>query len=653
MTKVTLTDLANLQNETTAVNAINSNNAVIETAFDNTLSRDGTQPNKMGSTLDMDSHHIVNLPTPGGDFEPLRLKDLNDFNGGGSIIVTNLPTGGAKNSILKKNSPSDYDVTWAYDVGYQYNPYNYGAIGDGVADDYNAINNCITAARTANKTMVLTDGTFAHSASINWAWQNFEVLAIGENVKFKHTGSGVGHNFNGMTNYPGSQGCSGGSFGGPGRILLEGNINTTNLILFDNWHMGYVKIAGKHATNAIVLAQNTGIVGASAVETTFDIKISTNYSGAFTIVPWYGLLGTQIVACDFPKLIVESVGNVANATAGVSLVDCIGNVFTAGTVESCLAGGISMNSGCSRNTFIGMHCEVNGTQQDWVIAGHNNILIGCAGAGTTSGNYLSGNFNTFEGGKWQSMAIQPGASGNTFRNVELVTGFTDGGDHTTIVNPDSIFTAQDYSTAVLGNKTFNTANTNLLKINSKTVTDLSGTGTILPTTVSPTFVTPVLGTPTSGVLTNATGYTATNLVTTATNDNAASGKLGEIIEATLGVGSATALTASTDKTIISISLTAGDWDVRGMVYHIPAATTSITSYRTSISLVNNTTDTTPGREARYIGPAVVPGGGYISMTAGPTRISLASPTTVYLVTNATFTVSTMTAYGYIGARRVR
>src|SRR5258705_9148256 len=76
MTKITLTDLVNLQNETTAVNAINANNTTIETAFDNTLSRDGTQPNTMGAALDMNSHQILNLPAPGNPTSPVRLQDV-------------------------------------------------------------------------------------------------------------------------------------------------------------------------------------------------------------------------------------------------------------------------------------------------------------------------------------------------------------------------------------------------------------------------------------------------------------------------------------------------------------------------------------------------------------------------------------------------
>ncbi len=80
MSKITLTDLANLQNETTAVNAINANNAVLETAFDNTVSRDGTSPNEMNASLDMNSNRVINLPVPVSSGEPVRLGDLEDFD---------------------------------------------------------------------------------------------------------------------------------------------------------------------------------------------------------------------------------------------------------------------------------------------------------------------------------------------------------------------------------------------------------------------------------------------------------------------------------------------------------------------------------------------------------------------------------------------
>lgn len=110
MTKITLTNLADLQNENTAVLAINNNNDAIETASDNFLSRDGTSPNNMLAPIDMNSQRITNLPTPIGATEPLRLTDANTLNGGGTI--QSIPVGGTAGQFLKKNSSANYDVSY-------------------------------------------------------------------------------------------------------------------------------------------------------------------------------------------------------------------------------------------------------------------------------------------------------------------------------------------------------------------------------------------------------------------------------------------------------------------------------------------------------------------------------------------------------------
>lgn len=78
MAKITLNDLVNLQNESSAVASINANNSAIETAMENTLSRDGTSPNSMGASLDMNSNRILNLPFPLNDNEPARKIDLDN-----------------------------------------------------------------------------------------------------------------------------------------------------------------------------------------------------------------------------------------------------------------------------------------------------------------------------------------------------------------------------------------------------------------------------------------------------------------------------------------------------------------------------------------------------------------------------------------------
>lgn len=112
MAKVTLVDVGNLIEATTAATTINSNSAAIEAAVEKTLSRDGTSPNQMQAALDMNSNRIVNLPAPITLLEPVRLTDLNDIIDGGTITVEPLPVGGTAGQILNKLTSSNYDVSW-------------------------------------------------------------------------------------------------------------------------------------------------------------------------------------------------------------------------------------------------------------------------------------------------------------------------------------------------------------------------------------------------------------------------------------------------------------------------------------------------------------------------------------------------------------
>src|SRR5258707_5158931 len=100
MSKISLTNLVNLQSETTAVNAINANNAVLTTAMEKTLSRDGTIPNTMSSTLDMNSNRIVNLPSAVSSSEPVTLLQMAN-----SILPTGLvgvPVSAAMQPVLNQ-----------------------------------------------------------------------------------------------------------------------------------------------------------------------------------------------------------------------------------------------------------------------------------------------------------------------------------------------------------------------------------------------------------------------------------------------------------------------------------------------------------------------------------------------------------------------
>lgn len=89
MAKLTLTDIASGYNSTTVINA---NNALIETALENTLSRDGTSPNTMGAELDMNSNNINNLPDATQAQQPVTLAQLQAAAVGGASVAASLVT---------------------------------------------------------------------------------------------------------------------------------------------------------------------------------------------------------------------------------------------------------------------------------------------------------------------------------------------------------------------------------------------------------------------------------------------------------------------------------------------------------------------------------------------------------------------------------
>jgi hypothetical protein len=182
------------------------------------------------------------------------------------------------------------------------------------------------------------------------------------------------------------------------------------------------------------------------------------------------------------------------------------------------------------------------------------------------------------------------------------------------------------------------------------VTGETGSGALVFGT-SPTLATPILGAATATTI--AFSPTTGGIIGTTTNDNTTAGNVGEYTEASVASGSAVALTTNVAKTVTSITLGAGDWDISGHVAFTSAATTSFTIVAGSLSLTTDTSSSTLGRWNQTVSAAFVPNGVPISTVIIPSRFSLSGSTTIYLVAFATFTVSTAGGYGLIRARRVR
>lgn len=183
--KVVLSPVSSFVNDTTAVSTVNNNMVAITTAMDNTLSRDGTSPNMMNATLDMNSNQIINLPPPSTVNSPARLIDVV---GNPTIVIPGTGTSGHVVPFLDGNNTwsgtNTYSSSTTYngivsfpgtiagntiDVGDFYfksgRPWidvrSYGCIGDGVTDDSANFQSALNAASA----MPTTGGTTVYAPS--------------------------------------------------------------------------------------------------------------------------------------------------------------------------------------------------------------------------------------------------------------------------------------------------------------------------------------------------------------------------------------------------------------------------------------------------------------------------------------------------------
>jgi hypothetical protein len=137
----------------------------------------------------------------------------------------------------------------------------------------------------------------------------------------------------------------------------------------------------------------------------------------------------------------------------------------------------------------------------------------------------------------------------------------------------------------------------------------------------------------------------------------AAGNVGELIESYVPFASKISLTSGTTAAPVSITLTAGVWDVTGSISITASSTATIAQLLCEIAPYNTTPafDSSPQYYTQYIWPTGTVLFGSVSKFIAPVQgrpITVTTSTQYSLLTQCSFAVSGVSAYGYLCARRV-
>jgi len=220
----------------------------------------------------------------------------------------------------------------------------------------------------------------------------------------------------------------------------------------------------------------------------------------------------------------------------------------------------------------------------------------------------------------QSFTVRPTFNGNT----PYDTGNLTIGSYLTAATAASTYATIAQATTALAatGGSINGVTNGLTTPAASKVTTLQATSTITPSTTS-------------------------GIVGTTLGDSAQAGSVGEYQTVT---GSAVGIATGTTAAATSLSLTAGDWDVQGVVLFTSSAAGAMTGEYSAVS----TSATSLGSTGSYAQAGPPTSAGTVLVIPSPiVRINVSSTTTVYATANVGFGSGTCTVTGFLRARRVR
>lgn len=173
----------------------------------------------------------------------------------------------------------------------------------------------------------------------------------------------------------------------------------------------------------------------------------------------------------------------------------------------------------------------------------------------------------------------------------------------------------------------------------------------ITTANSGVFVTGATGIPIVDITNFAILSTGTQIKGNNTNTTPPSGFIGETVRAYLSNSTTVALTSGVTTKVTSVDLTAGIWDVSGLIGYVTGVTCVVTAAEVSLSsTISNIAGNYGDDSVKY---RITGNTAHQPVFCIPKlRVLLSSTTTYYLNTMVTYTTSITGAYGRISATRV-
>jgi hypothetical protein len=181
---------------------INDNSNRIITALENTLSRDGTTPNTMGATLDMNSNRIINLASPLSNSDAARWIDVVN-----SVVLTGTAIPSQVGNADKVITTNGTNISWRSVQDLLGFP---GSISKGDILVGTAVNTLTRKAVGTNGQLIVADST--QSDGLIWTDYTREPLNVNPNWLLDQINEGVLYTVNGV-DVRGPDGWSGNAVG--------------------------------------------------------------------------------------------------------------------------------------------------------------------------------------------------------------------------------------------------------------------------------------------------------------------------------------------------------------------------------------------------------------------------------------------------------